>query len=130
MVNIELIKTLKILYVEDEIALRDITVKSLNSIIKNIEVASDGQEGLDKFKAEKFDFIITDLAMPVMDGIEMMQHIREIDKKIPILVTTAFGSQNVEVSKLNKFGMSDYIMKPVDIMKLVESIDKLLNKKI
>ncbi len=128
MVNIELIKTLKILYVEDEIALRDITTKSLNSIVKEIVVASNGQEGLDKFKLEKFDLIITDLAMPIMDGIEMMQHIRKIDKNIPILVTTAFGSQNSEVSKLDAFGMNSYIMKPVDVMKLVKEIDKLLVK--
>ncbi len=130
MVNIELIKTLKILYVEDEIVLRDITVKSLGSIVKEIVVAADGQEGLTKFKEEEFDLIITDLAMPVMDGIEMMQHIRDIDKNIPILVTTAFGSQNAEVSKLDKFGMNAYVMKPVDIMKLVEAIDKLLDRKI
>ena len=125
--NIELIKTLKILYVEDEIVLRDITCKSLGSIIKEIIVADNGKEGLDKFKEQNFDLIITDLAMPIMDGIEMIKNIRELDKKIPILVTTAFGSQNSEVSKLSEIGMSAYIMKPIDVMKLVQTIDELLD---
>jgi len=125
--NIELIKKLKILYVEDEIVLRDITVKSLNTIVKEIIVADNGKEGLDKFNNQNFDLIITDLAMPIMNGIEMIQNIRKSNKKIPILVTTAFGSQNSEVSKLSKIGMSAYIMKPVDVMKLVQTIDKLLD---
>ncbi|MCK5111305.1 MAG: response regulator [Arcobacteraceae bacterium] len=135
MVNIELIKKLKILYVEDEIVLRDITVKSLGAIVQDIEVASNGKEGLEKFSAQSleeskaFDLIITDLAMPMMDGIEMIKKIRELNQEIPILVTTAFGSQNEEVSRLSELGMSAYVMKPVDVMKLVQAIDKLLDKK-
>ncbi len=126
--NIELIKTLKVLYVEDEIVLRDTTCNSLNSIIKEVVVADNGKEGLDKFKEDKFDLIITDLSMPVMTGTEMIEEIRKIDKNIPIIITTAYGSQNEEVSKLNSIGMSDYVMKPVDVMKLVETIDKVISK--
>ncbi len=126
--NIELIKSLKVLYVEDEIVLRDITCKSLSSVVKEIVVASNGKEGLDHFESQKFDLIITDLAMPIMDGIEMIKHIREINKTIPILVTTAYGSQNEEVALLNKIGMSAYVMKPVDVMKLVQTIDELMSK--
>ncbi|MCK5109922.1 MAG: response regulator [Arcobacteraceae bacterium] len=139
--NIELIKKLKVLYVEDEIILRDITCKSLASVVKEIVVADDGQEGLDKFiqardddnftkESKAFDLIITDLAMPIMDGLEMIEKIREIDNDIPILVTTAYGSQNKEVASLSKIGMNAYVMKPVDVMDLVKTIDKLINKSI
>ena len=124
--NIELIKTLKVLYVEDEIVLRDTTCNSLISILKEIVVADNGKEGLEKFKNDKFDLIISDLAMPVMGGSEMIEKIRQIDKNIPIIVTTAYGSQNEEVANLTKIGMSDYVMKPVDIMKLVTIIDKIM----
>jgi CheY-like chemotaxis protein len=124
--NIELIKTLKVLYVEDEIALRDITSSSIKSIIKKLVVADNGKEGLEKFKEEEFDLIITDLSMPVMDGITMIKEIRKIHPTIPIVVTTAFGSQNEEVEKLKEVGMSAYIMKPVDVMKLLETIDKTI----
>ena len=126
--NIELIKTLKVLYVEDEVVLRDTTCNSLKSILKEIVVADNGKEGLEKFKNDKFDLVISDLAMPIMGGSEMIEKIREIDKNIPIIVTTAYGSQNEEVSSLGKIGMSDYVMKPVDIMKLVQTIDKIMEK--
>ncbi len=126
--NIELIKTLKILYVEDEIALRDITCLSLGTIVKEIVVASNGAEGLDKFNNEDFDLIITDIAMPIMDGIEMIKNIREINKNIPILVTTAFGSGNKELSKLSEYENNSYVMKPVDLMQLVKAIDDLIKE--
>ncbi len=130
MVDVELLKTLKILYVEDEVILRDITVKSLSSVVKEIVVASNGKEGLEKFHAQNFDLIITDIAMPIMNGIDMMKCIRESNKEIPILITTAFGSQNVNISELSKYGMNAYVMKPIDIMKLVQTIDELIRNKI
>jgi CheY-like chemotaxis protein len=125
--NIELIKTLKVLYVEDEIILRDTTCNSLNSILKEVVVADNGKEGLEKFKNDTFDLIITDLSMPVMSGTEMIMAIREINKDIPIIITTAYGSQNLEVKDLAKVNLTDYVMKPVDVMKLVETIDKAMS---
>lgn len=126
--NIELIKTLKILYVEDEIALRDITSSSIESIISKLVVADNGKEGLEKFINDEFDLVITDLSMPVMDGITMIKEIRKINSTIPIVVTTAFGSQNEEVGKLEEIGMSAYIMKPVDVMKLLQTIDESISQ--
>jgi CheY-like chemotaxis protein len=126
--NIELIKPLRVLYVEDEIALRDITSSSIESIVSVLEVADNGKEGLEKFNQEKFDVIITDLSMPVMDGMTMIEEIRKIDATIPIIVTTAFGSQNEEVEKLRDVGMTAYIMKPVDIMKLLETISETISQ--
>lgn len=127
--NIELIKTLKVLYVEDEIILRDTTCNSLNSILKEIVVANNGKEGLEKFQNEPFDLIITDLSMPIMSGTEMITEIRKIDKTVPIIITTAYGSQNLEVQSLSKIGMTDYVMKPLDLMKLVKIIDKAVSQK-
>ncbi len=126
MTNIKTLKTIKILYVEDEIVLRDITYKSLSTIIGQIVVASNGQEGLDKFKNDNFDLIMTDLAMPIMDGIEMIKNIRLINKDIPILVTTAFGSQTKEINDLKKIGMNSYLIKPLDLKKVIETISNLL----
>ena len=126
--NIELIKNLKVLYVEDEIVLRDTTCSSLNSILKEVVVADNGQDGLEKFKTDNFDLIITDLSMPVMTGTEMIMEIRKENKDIPIVVTTAYGSQNEDIIKLKDIGMDEYVMKPVDMMKLIEAIDKAVNK--
>ena len=109
--NIEKIKQLKILYIEDEDDLRETTYSSLSTIIPNITLASNGKEGLDKFKNGTFDLIITDLAMPIMTGTEMIKEIRKIDKNIEIFVTTAFSNQNKEVEELQEIGISGYQMK-------------------
>jgi DNA-binding response OmpR family regulator len=124
--NIELIKTLKVLYVEDEILLRDTTYNSLNSILKEMVVASDGKDGLEKFN-ESFDLVITDLSMPIMNGNEMIEEIRKIDKDIPIIITTAYGSQNEDVIDLSAIDKIDYVMKPVNVMTLVKTIDKIFS---
>ncbi len=127
--NVEKIKNLKILYVEDEIVLRDTTCSSLEPILKEIVVADNGKEALEKFENDTFDVIVKDLSMPVMTGTEMIQKIREKDKDIPIIVTTAYGSQNEDIIKLQEMGMDEYVMKPVDMMKLIEAIDKVISKK-
>lgn len=119
-------KTLKVLYVEDEIALRDITSSSIESIVKKLVVADNGKEGLEKFYLEDFDLIITDLSMPIMNGTLMIEEIRKSNLTIPIVVTTAFGNQNEEVQKLQEIGMSAYVMKPIDMMKLLQVIDEII----
>jgi len=123
--DIEKLGKLRILYVEDEINLRETTVLSLNAIVKYIDVASNGKEGLEKFNHNEYDIIITDLSMPVMDGIEMIKNIRKLDNNIPIVVTTAFGSQNEEIEQLQNVGMSEYLIKPIDMIKLVTVIEDL-----
>ena len=124
--DINKFKNLDVLYVEDEIELRDVTCNSLESIIPNITVGSNGKEGLEKFNSDKFDLIITDLSMPIMTGSEMIKEIRAVDSNTPILVTTAFGSQNEEVENLKEIGMTTYLMKPVDIRELITTIYNLV----
>ena len=126
--NIELIKNLKVLYVEDEVVLRDTTCCSLNSIIKEVVIADNGQDGLEKFKNEEFDLIITDLLMPVMTGTEMIIEIRKENKDIPIIITTAYGSKNEDIIKLKDIGIDGYVMKPIDLMKLFQEIDQAITK--
>jgi response regulator RpfG family c-di-GMP phosphodiesterase len=124
--DIEAIKKLKVLYVEDELVLRDTTCNSLHSIINDIIVADNGKEGLDKFKNDTFDLIITDLSMPSMTGTDMLKEIIKIKPNIPVVVTTAYGSQNKDITILKDMGIKEFVMKPVDIMKLVTSIDKVI----
>ena len=125
--DISLIKDLKILYVEDEVELRDTTYNSFSVFVKEVVVASNGQDGFDKFSSDKFDLIITDLSMPIMTGTDMIKKIREVDSSIPIIVTTAFGSQNEEVENLKEIGMTTYLMKPVDIRELINTIYNLVS---
>ncbi|MEA3383934.1 MAG: response regulator [Campylobacterota bacterium] len=120
--DIGILKKLKVLYVEDEIELRDTTYNSFGVFVKDVVLASNGQDGLEKFQNDTFDLVITDLSMPVMTGTQMIKEIRKENTEVPIIVTTAFGSQNEEVEELTKIGMTTYLMKPVDIRELINTI--------
>ncbi len=86
----EQVKDLKVLFVDDEEAVREGTGTFLKKFFDNVVVCSDGQEGLNAFSQTKdFDVIITDILMPVMDGVEMSKEIRKIDPNAYIIFLTA-----------------------------------------
>ena len=91
--NFELLKTLTILYVEDELSLQEDICQNILPFVKEIIRGSDGDEGLSLFMENrtKIDLIISDILMPKMNGIEMIDAIREVDSEIPIIYTTAFN---------------------------------------
>jgi CheY-like chemotaxis protein len=83
-------KNLTVLYVEDNAEVQTQTIKMLESFFNNIFVANDGKVCLELFlkNPNNYHLIITDIKMPILDGIGMIETIREIDKKIPILVSS------------------------------------------
>lgn len=121
--NIENLKKLNILYVEDDDVVMELFSKVLKKVFTNVVVASNGQEGLDKFKEQefKYDFIISDIQMPEMDGLDMIAEIRKIDIDIPCILTTAHGEFDYFM-RANEIGVYRYIQKPLDINELFEAI--------
>jgi CheY-like chemotaxis protein len=85
---IDFTKTLKVLYVEDNTNSRESLLSLLGNFFDNIVIAKDGQDGLDKFNQDKFDLVISDIRMPIMNGIDMCKNIREKNYKynIPIII--------------------------------------------
>ena len=82
-------KDIQLLYVEDDDNIRKVYERYLKRKVKNLLVAVDGQEGLDMYLKYKPDVILTDIKMPIMNGLEMSKKIRDLDNTIPIIVTTA-----------------------------------------
>ena len=125
--NKEILNSICVLYVEDEIDVRDFTSKLLKSIVKNIYVAGDGEEGLEIYKANKdnINLIVSDINMPKMDGLEMCSRIKEINEEIPIVITSAHNDPNF-LKKAIEVGVSSYAMKPIDLYQLVESMIKAI----
>jgi len=123
--NLELLKTLTILYVEDEKSLREEVYENLLPFVKNIIKACDGLEGLEAFKKfqNDIDIIISDIMMPNMNGIDMVNNIREIDHHIPVIYTTAFNDNDYLLKTLQQ-SVTSYILKPIDVELLLESIQK------
>jgi YesN/AraC family two-component response regulator len=114
-----------ILYVEDEDNTREIFSKILKKFSKEVIVAKDGEEGLEKFKKFSADLIITDINMPKINGIELIKQIREKNQEIPIVIVTAFSDFNhaYEAIKLN---VDYFFLKPIsDIEHYLSILDKI-----
>lgn len=117
------LKPLKVLFVEDDPLILEQLGKYFTYRFKESISATNGEEGLKKFREEHPDLIITDIQMPVMTGLEMIVKIREEDKNIPIVVVTAFSNlenlrQGIEL-KVDRF-----ISKPTRRHELDEAIEK------
>lgn len=92
----EKLKEITVLYVEDEDMMRESVVMLLKRRFKQVFVAANGLEAITIYKAEHPDIVITDLQMPVMDGMELSKHIREINST-PIVVVSAFNDDSHQV---------------------------------
>ena len=125
--NKELLKTLKILIVEDEKRLAQLLKDAIYDSFFSIVIAKDGNEGLKKFKTFKPDIIITDIMMPFCDGLEMTQKIKELDENIPIIVLSAHSDKE-KLLKAIDLGINKYFIKPFDPEEVIEHINKIAPK--
>jgi PAS domain S-box-containing protein len=128
----ENLKKLSLLYVEDDDSTRDELEFFLKNKVKELYVAKNGQEGFDFFEKYKPDLIITDIQMPVMNGIKMVKLIKETNQTIPIVIITAFNDSEylLEAIKLN---VTNYLTKPLNLFSLSEvlsTISKNINLEI
>lgn len=122
-----MLQDITILYVEDDQAIKQNTIVTLELVNATIIDAKDGQDGLDKFKEhiDEIDIIVTDLSMPIMDGLEMIEQIKEIKDDIPILITTAHQDLSY-LKRAIELGVTSYILKPIDIRNIIKSIVKAM----
>jgi len=111
-----------LLYVEDDKVIRDILERRLAKHVKELYVAVDGQDGFEKFNQYKPDIILTDITMPRMNGIEMSKKIKEIDTQIPIVIMSAHSDTSYLLEAI-KLGINGYLLKPVDKVKLFETLE-------
>ena len=104
---------IKLLLVEDDANLSYIIQGGLEDMIGGYEViiACNGKEGLEKYRQVKPDIIVADIEMPVMDGYEMVRRIRETDRELPILFSSARVSPK-DVVKGYELGVDNYVKKP------------------
>jgi YesN/AraC family two-component response regulator len=118
----EILKEITLLYIEDDMAVMEIFSRGLVRKVKKLFTATNGQEGLEKYLEFKPDIIVTDIKMPIMSGLEMVEKIRKIDFDIPIIITSAHGETNILLEAIT-LNVSGYVMKPVDKKKLFTKIE-------
>ena len=116
-----------ILIIDDERAIR----KTLGEILSyegyKIEEASDGEEGLKKFKERAWDVVLCDIKMPKLDGIEFLEKAREANPDIPIIMISGHGTIETAVEAVKK-GAFDYISKPPDLNRLLITLRNATEK--
>ena len=121
-----LLKRLTLLYVEDDDIIRNELSQLLANFFSQVLVAKDGKEGLRTFleNQDTIDIVLTDINMPLYNGIEMVKKIRNIDSKISVIFATAYSDNEFLLDAI-KLRVQEYIIKPIDIRKLLSFLNDI-----
>ena len=116
-------KELSLLYVEDDIELQEQTKELLTVLFKSVKIADDGAQALKLYNEEYFDLLITDIKMPNMDGMELIEHIKEINPAQCIIITSAYNDAENLLRFIN-IGIQQFIIKPINFSLFQETLYK------
>ncbi|QTA83549.1 Two component system response regulator/histidine kinase [Desulfonema limicola] len=118
-----------ILIVDDEADILNLLQFTLTAEGFNVSTASNGKEALEAFHAGNFDLVLTDIKMPVMDGLELIGHLREKNADAEVIVLTGHASVEIAVDALKNGGAFDFFQKPLDdIDHLLMTINRALER--
>lgn len=116
------LKQLKLLFVEDEIDLLNIITDTLNKLEVNFLTASNGKEALDILsKHDDIDAVVTDINMPILNGLDMIEEIRKTNSELLIIIMSAHTELEY-IEKAKAFNVNDYLLKPFDFIKFIDLI--------
>jgi DNA-binding NtrC family response regulator len=120
----------KILIIEDEDAIRRVLIKILTeeSDTNIVEEAQDGKIGFEKIKNEDYDLVLCDIKMPKMSGEELLEAVKKIKPEIPMVMISGHGDLETAVNTM-RLGAFDYISKPPDLNRLLNTVRNALDKK-
>jgi two-component sensor histidine kinase len=113
-----------VLFVEDNETIRLLYKRLLTSRVGTFLIAENGQEGLELYKKYAPDLIITDISMPIMDGLEMIRYIKTDNPEVRVIVMSAYSIKEYFLEAIN-LGVNGYLIKPVEAKKLFSLIDDL-----
>ena len=129
--NMSTLQGSKILMVEDNSTNQEIIVGLLETIGIEVDIANNGEEGVKLFESNlgKYELILMDLQMPIMDGYEATRIIRGMDKEIPIIALTA-NAMREDLEKTKSIGMNEHLNKPIDVEKLYATLFTYITTKV
>ncbi|EEF14779.1 response regulator receiver domain protein [Campylobacter rectus RM3267] len=122
-------KELTLLLVEDEDSIRESMQEVFSGMFQKVISASNGDEGLKKFKKFSPDIVIADIMMPIMDGLEMSKQIKEVSKNTPVIILSAY-SEKERLLKAIDVGIDKYVIKPIDMDELFVVLEQIVKTKI
>jgi DNA-binding response OmpR family regulator len=120
------LNSLNLLYVEDDTMVMKSSLFLFKKLFHRVCTAANGKEALALFQENPIHLIITDVKMPLMDGIELIEKIRSIDKDIPIIFTSSFTEKEYLLNAIH-LDTVDYLVKPFTYQDLEKSLKKVLN---
>jgi len=118
----------RILAVDDQLYFRVFIEDLLREEGYAVTAAAGGADALARLEAERFDVVVTDLVMPGMDGIELVQRIKERWREQDVIVVTSVGDLRTAIDAM-KLGASDYLLKPLDRGALLRALSQLLERR-
>ncbi|RMH69723.1 MAG: response regulator [Gemmatimonadetes bacterium] len=125
----ETAKKRTVLLVDDDAFIRDFLKMLLEYLEFEVEMAENGQEGVDKAQKTPFDLIVSDIDMPVMNGLELISAIRRFNEDVPIVILTGNDDVSTAIEAMRK-GAFDYIFKDDNIQEALPiAVDKALEKR-
>lgn len=119
----DILKNATLLLVDDDSEIRGIFKKTISSYVCNVYEASNGNEALNIYSSKLPDIIITDIKMPLMDGLLLVNALRDIDRKVPIVAISAYSEVDTLV-KLASLKLVDYLIKPINFEQLISTLTK------
>lgn len=119
---------MKILVVDDEEGARELFHTILTDEGYEVTLAVNGEEALSYFKSAPFDLVVTDIKMPVMDGLQLLQEIRKTGSKADVIMVTAYGEVESYLKAMS-LGAAEYINKPIRIKELKRIVHKVLTER-
>lgn len=119
----------KILIIDDEKSIRNTLKEILSYEGYEVTEAQDGIEGLKFVEKDKFDIILSDIKMPKMDGIEVLEKLQEISPETPVVMISGHGNIDTAVEAIRK-GAFDYISKPLDLNRMLVTIRNAMDRSV
>lgn len=118
-----------VLVVDDELTVRAVAERGLQSMGLEVISAEDGREGLEKFRAQPdlFAVVVLDLTMPHVDGVEAYREIRKLRPDIPVLLMSGFNEQEA-ISQFTGEGIAGFLQKPFGIEELKQMVKQLFGQ--
>ncbi|MFC2096169.1 sigma-54-dependent transcriptional regulator [Bacteroidota bacterium] len=117
----------KILVIDDEKSIRDTLKEILEYEDHKVDLAEDGEVGLEQFKNNKYDIVLLDIKMPKKDGIEVLEDIFGVATDVPVIMISGHGNIDTAVESIKK-GAYDFIEKPLDLNRLLVTIRNAMDR--
>lgn len=116
----------RILLVDDDEKVRDVLARVLRRSGYEVEEAEDGESAAHKLANAEFETVVTDIAMPKVDGLSLLKTIRERNMDLPVILVTGETANNKIVTEAIRYGAMSYIPKPVDVAELVTEVQRAI----